>query len=376
MSTLQFSQLLGRPIRQDRPADLGRSTGALLDEALARGDTAEARAYLDYLFQERAIIRQLNAVFAWHLAKYVLDRQGEGFWPSLVEQTLAPWITASAGIANSPQAMVSTTPAHGTTGRAARVTAGSNSFDVVEQDGQYQIAIGPLPEQLERWTRRRQSLTTLLAQPDREEISRLLAEQLREELIVHDIYGDWDWALMSWICRTWGEAGFGDVLRITQDPWLKPRYQRVTQMTAEESLQLSVEGMRGHFAGPGRTGELTVVDEPDRYVMSFDACGSGGRMRRGDATTDSPSRLGPPYNFLNLDEAYPWTWSRKGVCAYCAHCAMALQIMPIEELGHPMRVTEYPENADDPCRWIVYKKPELIPDEAYAVVGKTPPKRR
>jgi hypothetical protein len=55
---------------------------------------------------------------------------------------------------------------------------------------------------------------------------------------------------------------------------------------------------------------------------------------------------------------------------------MALQIMPIEELGYPMRVTEYPENPGDPCHWIVYKRPELIPAEAYTAVGKGPPKQK
>ena len=198
-------------------------------------------------------------------------------------------------------------------------------------------------------------------------------EQLREELLVHDIHGDWNWALFSIIIRAWGEEGFGEVLHVTQKPTLGRRYERAAEMSAEEALQLAVEGMRGHFGGPGRVGEVTVEEHADRYVMSFDPCGSGGRMRRGDPVWGSGSRLAPPYSFVNIQGAYPWTWNRKNVCAYCAHCAVGLQIMPIEQMGHPMRVTDYPDEADEPCRWTIYKSPELIPPEAYTSVGKPPP---
>jgi hypothetical protein len=36
-------------------------------------------------------------------------------------------------------------------------------------------------------------------------------------------------------------------------------------------------------------------------------------------------------------------------------------------------MVQYPEQAADPCRWIVYKRPELFPAEAYTSVGKEPP---
>jgi hypothetical protein len=128
--------------------------------------------------------------------------------------------------------------------------------------------------------------------------------------------------------------------------------------------------MRGHLSGPNRAGTITVTEEPDRYVLSFDACGTGGRMRRGDPLVGSGSRLEAPYHFLNVRGAYDWTWNRSGVCAYCAHCSVVNQILPIEGLGRPMRMTEYPENADDPCRWIIYKDRDSFPDQAFISVGK------
>ena len=64
-------------------------------------------------------------------------------------------------------------------------------------------------------------------------------------------------------------------------------------------------------------------------------------------------------------EAYDWTWGRKGVCLYCAHCAVVNEILPIEQHGTPMRVTDYPEQPGDRCRWTVYKDPAFVPLEAF-----------
>lgn len=371
MNELKVSPKLGRPIRQDAPADLGRPTREFVFTAIEARDGELAREYLEYLFQEHFIIRDLNAIFSWHLVRYVLDRAPEHTWQSLLEETIAPWIATTAGCAGQPTANVAI--GH----HAARLTAASCEWDFYISQGneRYLITLGPAEKQQARWDARREQLFQAAARCDRALLDEVLAPQLREELLVHDIYGDWAWSLLSLAARLWGEECLGDMLRVTQDPWLTPRYAKAAQMNAEESLQLAVEGMRGHFAGPGRVGEVTVTDEPSRYVISFDACGSGGRMRRGDPVWSSPSRLAPPYNFLNIAEAHPFTWNRKGVCAYCAHCAVALQMVPIERLGFPIRVTEYPDDPRDPCRWIIYKSPGLIPDEAYLEVGHAPPVR-
>jgi hypothetical protein len=244
---------------------------------------------------------------------------------------------------------------------------------VTEGETRYHLTLGPFAEQDRRWSGRRRDVEMAVQQGDQGRVQRLLDEQLGDERLVHDLYGDWAWALLSVIGRTWGEAILGEVLRVTEEPWLASRYEKLPRLTLEESLHLAVEGMRGHFAGPGRSGRLDVVEEPERYVMSFDPCGSGGRMRRGDPVTRNGSRLEPPYAFLAIQDAYPWTWNRKGVCAYCAHCAMVMQLLPIEKTGRPMRMVEYPDNPAEPCRWVIYKRPDGFPDAAYTSVGQQPP---
>lgn len=89
--------------------------------------------------------------------------------------------------------------------------------------------------------------------------------------------------------------------------------------------------------------------------------------------TGGDPQTGPPYQFVNIQETYPWTWNQKGVCAYCAHCTIALRMVPIEELGYPIRVVEYPTNPQSVCKRIINKDRKSIPPEAYAAVGYQPP---
>lgn len=371
MTSLGHSAVLGRVIRQDSPGHLGIPTRQLLEKELSAGNVADAIALLDYLFAENKIIRDINRVFAWHIVRYVLDRRGDENRHDLFCESLAPWVGTTCGLSGQPRATVTTT------GDGARLDVPGAPWEIHVAQGteQFEITLGSPETHRRRWDARRLEIAGAVRSGDLSRARRLLDEQLQEELLVHDLHGDWNWALFSVICRAWGEEILGEVLRVTQAPWLNPRYRRIGEMTAEEALQQAVEGMRGHFAGPGRTGRVTVTEEPERYVMSFDPCGSGGRMRRGDATWGPPSRTEPPYNFVNIEGAYPWTWNKKGVCGYCAHCAVALQLVPIEELGYPLRVVEYPADLASVCKWIIYKDRQSIPAEAYTAVGHAPPER-
>jgi len=205
---------------------------------------------------------------------------------------------------------------------------------------------------------------------------RTALDALREvRIAVHDNQADWSWALLTLLQEALGEAAMGDAMRATMEPWLRERYAALGTMTPREIFELTIEGMRGHYVGPGRTGDVIVRDEPDRWVMEFDPCGTGGRMRRGDASRGQAPRTEAPFAFSSVESAYDWTWNRPGVCTYCAHCAVVNEILPIEQHGTPMRVTDYPEQPGDRCRWTVYKDPSFVPLDAFTRVGKRPPAR-
>jgi hypothetical protein len=205
-----------------------------------------------------------------------------------------------------------------------------------------------------------------------DEAKRLLESFRYEQQILQDIYVDWIWAMLTWVQNEVDEDAVERIMRETLGAWASARYANYLDLSFNEQLALTVEGMRGHLGGPGRLGDVDVADEGDRVVVSFDPCGSGGRARRGDpARGIPPATERPELGFSR--EAHDWTWGRRGVCLYCAHCSLINEILPIERLGFPMRVTENPTDPSEPCRWILYKDPRDVPAEAYERVGKRKP---
>jgi hypothetical protein len=207
---------------------------------------------------------------------------------------------------------------------------------------------------------------------DTAEAKRLLESFRLEQQILQDIYVDWIWAMLTWVQRNAGEPEVERIMRDTLGSWASERYAGYLDLTFEEQVALTVEGMRGHLSGPGRLGNIDVVDEGERVVISFDPCGSGGRARRGDPAGGIPPSAERP-ELGDSEGAHDWTWGRRGVCLYCSHCSLVNEILPIERLGFPMRITENPVDPADRCRWILYRDPRRIPAEAYERVGKRKP---
>ncbi len=369
MTPLQFSPTLNRMIRQDEPTRLGDPTRPFLKAAVREGRADDARQWLDYYLLEFKNIWFIFGVWDWYMARYYLDRMGDDQWQYLLEQSLAPWIGTTAGLKGMPVAHVEVE------GHNARLSipAYDWTFYLTEGDQRFNLTLNSPTEQQQRWAEWRAIIERALRAADSGEFNRLLDTYVSEARLIHDVLCDWAWALLTFLARTWGESVLDEVLRVTEAPWVTARYEKLRDMNLNDSLQLTIEGMRGHFSGPNRAGTIDVIEEPDRYVLVFDACGTGGRMRRGDPLVGSGARTEPPYNFLMVQNAYDWTWQREGVCAYCAHCAVVNQILPIEGLGRPMRMTEYPANASDPCRWIIYKDLNGFPAQAFRAVGKEPP---
>jgi hypothetical protein len=226
------------------------------------------------------------------------------------------------------------------------------------------------PETLGRSTLR--EIDDAIDRGDGLEAKRLVESFRLETQVVEDIMVDWVWAILSYVSDRWGEPELEPLMRESMAPWTSERYALYHQLPMEEKVALTVEGMRGHLSGKERKGDITVTEEAERYVLSFDPCGSGGRARRGDPARGVLPATERP-EFGHSKEAHDWTWQREGVCYYCAHCALVNEIMPIEQMGYPMRVTENPIQAGDQCRWMIYKDPARVPAEYYERVGKTKP---
>ena len=125
---------------------------------------------------------------------------------------------------------------------------------------------------------------------------------------LHDLYCDWVYGLLTWIADHLGEERLPEVLQYSKQLVSAVFTDQFKNFkTKKQLVQWYTEQMRAHRSGPGETGSLTVREEEDRFVISCDPCGAGGRMRRGGEVDGTPPRTEPPYNLGTTKQAYPWS---------------------------------------------------------------------
>lgn len=201
---------------------------------------------------------------------------------------------------------------------------------------------------------------------------------------VHDGAVDHLYGLLDISVRLLGESVLVDIWNHLMSEWYDAHERRLDisrQPWAESARQLRLailDGFHAHLTGPDRLGDVEVFEEEDRWTFAFAPCGSGGRTLSDSPPADAP-RPGPPYNFATTAEEHDWAWNTKGICAYCVHCCLLNELVPIDRLGYPTRVIDppvWPDDRQDPrCTWSVYKDPSLVPDWVYERVGRAPTRR-
>lgn len=316
------SDLLGHPVRSDPWAEQGRSSYALAFAALELGEFARAHEYGDLTVQEASEAYELYALWLRIIPKMLSDN----------------------GISELTLRKVST-----------RIIRAIGHPDLDSGWADYQALIARFGE----------ACRDGAAGSARS----LLADARRTWQHHHDRACDTICALFDIAATHLGEAFVGTLW----DGLLSGMYDRAAQIydptntpwkRAVERLFLDIaEATRGHLTGPRRDGEFAIVEETDRWVITFAPCGSGGRTFAGPAPSVTTQR-------------HDWAWNTTGVCLYCAHCCQLQQRAPIARLGFPLRVIDPPvQGRTAVCTWSIYKDPELTPDAAYTSVGFDPPDR-
>jgi hypothetical protein len=299
LGTLAYDDLLGRLIRIDDIDLLGTSTFELFDLSVAEGAFDHASALAQYSWDECDRIGQ--ALYTWidDIAAFEA-RDAAPIWPH------------SVGLMR-----------------------GVRTFNPGE---------GDLVAALEACRRQHPAA------------AQAALERMRVRwCAVHDWLVVWIQELLTSLVAARGEEAVLESVRHAYEAIWGPRYATWYDMQPIQRLRLSVEGMRGHLSGSTRRGDLIVLEEPDRFVMVLDPCGSCGILRRGD-----PESGRPPYSVAGNARPHPWTWGRVGVGWYAVHSPIALEFVHYERGAPPLRPLEGCDG-NGPCRWYVYKDVAAIP---------------
>lgn len=198
---------------------------------------------------------------------------------------------------------------------------------------------------------------------------------------IHDRDVDYASGLMNVALVRFGEATIEDLLRAAITDRFDFRYARYDVSRFpwsegfDELVHASIETQRGHLVGLNREGVLELTEHPDRVVISFMPCGTGGRTVAGDKLSGTPSRHDAPYYFSAIVGKHDFAWNKPGVCQYCSHCAMMTGKLPIERFGYPLRVVEPPLKGDPDgrCTWTIYRDLRDVPASYYESLGEIKP---
>ena len=330
--------VIGHPVRAGGWADHAASSYALAAASLDAGRFADAAAHARHTVEEAREGYELYA-----------------FWAGQIRETLAAEGVDEAAIAAGEARL-----------GALLAGAAGEPFDIHAGWAAYTAAIDAVAAACDAGD----------APAARAGLERARLRWLE----THDRGCDLVYGMLDLVVRHLGEHRIGplwdelmapmyetyDVYDTATHPWARSMHRLIV---------IAALSLRGHLSGPARMGAIEITEEADRWVLSFDPCGSGGRTYRDDGTLGP--RMGPPHDFAVTTEAHDWAWGKRGVCVYCVHCCQLNQRMPIRRFGYPTRVIDpptWPEaRAGGACRWSVYKDPALVPEDAYTSVGYEKP---
>jgi hypothetical protein len=98
-------------------------------------------------------------------------------------------------------------------------------------------------------------------------------------------------------------------------------------------------------------GTVEVREEPDRFVLEQELCGSGGRLITGGAYAG-------PHALPQVRDGGALTGGQDSMPVYCTHCPAWNTLAPQRWYGHPHVVLVDPARSNGACTLHILKRPE------------------
>lgn len=213
-------------------------------------------------------------------------------------------------------------------------------------------------EQLkEMGTRTFDALNTAIQAGDKEKSLKLTKRMYREFEAMHDLLVKWLASNYNYIYGKYGDAGLYDALHAGCSTWAGDLIKIYAGKEPKRILEILAMGLRGHLQG------YKIEEDDEKFTIYCDPCGSGGRLALSGAYESGPK-------FSRIKKGQAMTYGQSDYPVYCAHCTFQ-EILPIEATGKPIFITEPPaEIGKGPCKVLIYKDPDKIPEKYFTKVGK------
>lgn len=341
---------LGRPFRVGPPEALAMSNANVVRNALKERQVADARQWVEYLRSGDMIMLKVYAEWSvtWH--EFANQRFGAIGAKALQGRALEIW----SALPRTER------------GRCEAKSTLLSLFSELTDEADASQRIQLLSEGICKFPQEVCHLAVKSIEEGRwEEAEYAFEDYFKCVRKRHDLFAQYCWAFPTAIRRIHGQkiaeealAGSFGAMSMQDAMWAL-----FASLPPALRAAFLAEHLRFHFSGSDREGSVQIVEEPDRYRLIFDPCGSGGAMRRESLANDMDV----------FSTASPLTWGRTGeVPAYCAHCAFN-ELTSVNRVGYPLWVTEFNPDAGKPCGWSVFKDPDKIPANYFSRLSLHPP---
>ncbi len=184
-----------------------------------------------------------------------------------------------------------------------------------------------------------------LAAGDRAGAYELYLEIERGARDLHDFYRDYVSFILSKVYRDHGVDALERCLRASSEKDWMPWMMQEIDDDPKARLVTWAE-----LLGVANFGSIRIEEQPDRFVMIQDPCGSCGRQHRGGRHDD-------PWNLAVIEERHPITYGTGRATAYRTHIPVMHYLMPVERIGAPWPLIQCPREKAGRCRVTLFKDP-------------------
>jgi hypothetical protein len=355
---LEMSKTFQRPFRMGTPAALRTGDLEFVESSIRAGNAGEAAQFLDYVHASSRFLLLVAYEWALRWPDWVARNAGAAQERAISAEAYTIWARTIEKLPRlrDSQAFVTLSKLYST----AQLNPNSIHvfMEALKSGGRGDLGI--LDEQAV------DSLKKVQQPFARKEIDSALSafkdysDLLRAQ---HDLIFRFVWAYGTAVNQALGQPRAEEALRATlqESSTYSAPLSFARDLSPRDLAAVLAEHLRAHFSGSGRSGSVEIVEEPDRYRLVLDACGSGGAMRRENAEhgiTGYGVFAAPSHS----------TWNQPNVPIYCAHCAQN-EAATARVAGRPAWITEFRSDEKQPCQWVVFKDRTKTPVEYLRRIG-------